>query len=189
MLVRSSWALVLAALVALAAPRSLCAAPPWNKLVLFKHLEADPGETYEVTDSNGPWMIMAATFSGNGADEQARALIHELRKDFKLPAYSYRKKFEYSKPVRGKGLTPQGEAPLMRYRLDEDVVEIAVLVGDYSTVDDPQAQKVLQKLKVARPKSLEVAADKSKQALAGYRKLQTQAKKVLFAKDSDELAR
>ena len=189
MLVRSSWWLVLAALVAMMAPSSLYAAPPWKKLVLFKHMEADPAQSYEITDANGPWMIMAATFSGEGAEEQARALIHELRKDLKLPAYSYRKKFEYSKPVRGKGLTPEGEAPLMRYRLDEDVVEIAVLVGDYSAVDDPQAQKVLQKLKFARPKSLEVAADKSKQALAGYRKLQTQAKKVLLPKDSDELAR
>ena len=36
----------LIALVILAAPRPLAAAPPWNKLVLFKHLEADPKEMY-----------------------------------------------------------------------------------------------------------------------------------------------
>jgi hypothetical protein len=189
MLARSGWRFVFGALVALAVPRSLCAAPPWQKLVLFKHLEADPGEMYAISDENGPWMIMAATFSGDGAEEQARALIHELRKDFKLPAYSYRKKFEYSKPVRGKGLTPQGEAPLMRYRRDDDVVEIAVLVGDFPTVDDPQAQKALKRLKYARPKSLDVAPEKSNQALASYRKLQAQAKKVLFPKDDDALAR
>jgi hypothetical protein len=78
---------------------------------------------------------------------------------------------------------------MMRYRMHDDVVEIAVLVGDFPTVDDPQAQKVLKKLKYARPKSLEVNPEKSNQALASYRKLQAQAKKVLFPKDDDSLAR
>jgi hypothetical protein len=131
-------------------------------------------------------MIMAATFSGEGAEDQARKLIHELRSEFKLPAYSYQKKFEYSKPVRGKGVTPQGEAPLMRYRQDEDVVEIAVPVGDYPSVDDPEGQRVLQKLKHAHPQSLEVSPEKSHQALAGYRKLQAQAKKALGGKTGED---
>jgi hypothetical protein len=182
---RVSIALLLAAAIVCGGSRPLSAKPPWARLVPLKRIESNPDAMYPITDSHGPWMIMAATFSGEGAEEQARQLIHELRRDFKLPAYSYRKKFEYSKPVRGKGLTPQGEAPLMRYRLDSDVVEIAVLVGDYPAVDDPEAQRVLQKLKQARPTSLEVSPEKSHQALASYRKLQAQAKKVLFAK-SDE---
>ncbi|MEX0677130.1 MAG: hypothetical protein WD063_08655 [Pirellulales bacterium] len=182
---RSSWWLVFGAVAAMAVSRASWAAPPLTKLVLFKHLEADPAELYPISDENGPWMIMASTFSGEGAEEQTRQLIHELRKDFKLPAYSYRKKFEYSKPVRGKGLTPQGEAPLMKYRRSEDVVEIAVLVGDYPTVDNPEAQKVLKKLKVARPKTLDVSPEKSNQALAAYRVLQAKAKQALFPKAGD----
>ena len=75
------------------------------------------------------------------------------------------------------GLTPKGEAPMMRYRQDDDVVEIAVLVGDYSTVDDPEAQRVLKKLKYAKPQSLEVAPEESNQALASYRTLQKKAGK------------
>jgi hypothetical protein len=182
---RSSRWFILGVWVAMAAPCPVWAAPPWTKLAVFKHLEADPSELYAITDKNGPWMIMAATFSGEGAEEQARQLIHELRQSFKLPAYSYRKKFEYSKPVRGKGLTPQGEAPMMRYRRDEDVVEIAVLVGDYASVDDSDAQKVLRKLKTARPKALDVSPEKSNQALAAYRTLQAKAKKALFPKADD----
>jgi hypothetical protein len=108
-----------------------------------------------------------------------------LRRSFKLPAYSYHKTFEYSKPVRGKGITPQGEAPMMRYRRDEDVVEIAVLVGDYPSVDDADAQKVLKKLKYAQPESLDVSPDESNQALAAYRTLQVAAKKALFPKAND----
>jgi hypothetical protein len=177
---------VFVALALLAASRAAWAAPPWKKVAIFKPLAADPGEMYPITDANGPWMIMAATFEGEGAEEQARALIHELRKDFKLPAYSFRKKFEYSKPVQGKGLTPQGEAPLMRYRRGEDVVQIAVLVGDYPAVDDPEAQKVLKKLKVARVKSLEVDPETSNQALAAYRMLQVKAKQAMFPNSNDE---
>jgi hypothetical protein len=179
------WSIVLVALALVAASRAAWAAPPWKKVALFKSLEADPAELYPITDANGPWMIMAATFEGDGAEEQARGLVHELRKDLKLPAYSFRKKFEYSQPVQGKGLTPQGEAPLMRYRRGEDVVQIAVLVGDYPSVDDPEAQKVLKKLKLAHPKALEVSPEKSNQALAAYRMLQLKAKQAMFPDSTD----
>ena len=73
-----SW-LVLAALVVLSSSTVVSAALPWNKLVLFKHLSADPTQEYPIADTNGPWMIMAATFSGDGAEQQAKKLIHELR--------------------------------------------------------------------------------------------------------------
>ena len=62
---------ILGLLVASMVCAELRAAPPWSKLVLFKHLEADPEEMYPITEDNGPWMIMAATFSGDGAEEQA----------------------------------------------------------------------------------------------------------------------
>jgi len=184
-----SWLAVGALIASLSGPWS-AAAPPWAKLVLFKHLESNPDEMYAITDQNGPWMVMAATFSGDGAEEQARALIYELRRQYKLPAYSYQKKFEFSKPVRGKGLNPQGEAPLMRYQRDKDFVEIAVLVGDFPTVDDPEAQKVLKKVKRAQPKALNVEPGKAtNQSLAGFRTLQRHVQEALLPKDSEELKR
>ncbi|MBI3839015.1 MAG: hypothetical protein HY288_13935 [Planctomycetia bacterium] len=166
------------------------AAPAWSKLVLFKHLEADPAEMYPITEDNGPWMIMAATFSGDGAAEQARQLIYELRKEYKLPAYSYQKKFEFSKGVQGRKIDRYGEPVAMRYQRHNDVVEIAVVVGDYPTVDDPEGQKVLKKLKYAQPKSLNVAAGQStNQSLAGLRMLQREVKKAILPEGSDELKR
>jgi hypothetical protein len=174
--------LVFALLVPAVAAR---AAAPWSK-VGFKTLPADPHEVYPIDDTRGPWMIMAASFSGEGAQDQARKLIYELRKDYKLNAYSYQKKFEYSKPLEGKGLTPQGERVMMRYSQDEDITEIAVLVGDFTSVDDPEIQRVLKRIKFARPKSLEVTPDKSHQALAGYRMLQKKAKEALGQKDGSE---
>ena len=165
------------------------AAPPWSKLVLFKHLEADPGEMYAIDANNGPWMIMAATFTGDGAAEQARKLVYELRHDFKMPAYTYQKKFEYSKPVAGKGSDAYGEPLKMRYNKHDDVVEIAVLIGDYPTVDDPEGQKVLRRVKHAKPKSLEVDAEKSRQSLAGLRAVQKRFKETVLPANSEELKR
>jgi hypothetical protein len=188
MLGRSAARIALAVFLAMVACRSLWAAPPWNKLVVFKRLEARPDEMYPISDSNGPWMIMATAFTGERAEDQARELIYELRKTYKLPAYSYRKRFEYSKPVKGLGLTPGGEQPLMKYANDKDIIEIAVLVGDYQSVDDPDAQKVLKRLKTAQPKSL-ANGKASSQSLAGFRELQRKTKEALLPKDSEDLKR
>ena len=186
----ASWPVIVALFVLGCCRSASAASPTWSKLAVFKRLAADPNESYPISDANGPWMVMAATFTGDGAENQARALIHELRKDYKLPAYSYQKKFEFSKPVKGLGLTPQGEQPLMRYQQGKDVVEIAVLVGDYPAVDDPDAQKVLKRLKYAEPKSLAVEPGKeTNQSLAAFRALQKQVKQGLLPKDSDELKR
>ncbi len=179
---------LIACVVLLLANGQAQAAPPWAKLAMFKHLESNPDEMYSVTDQNGPWLIMAASFSGEGAEDQARKLIHELRTQYKLPAYSYQRKFDFTQPVRGKGLNPYGEAPLMRYQRDLNYVEIAVLVGDYLSVDDPEAQKVLKKLKNAQPKSLTVGPGEStNQSLAGLRTIQRQFRQAVLPKDSEEL--
>jgi hypothetical protein len=193
MVARSSAWLVLGALMAFIPCSGAAAAPPWARLVLFKHLEAEEGEMYPLTEDNGPWMIMAATFSGDGAQEQARQLIYELRKEYKLPAYSYQKKFEFSKGVQDtqvRKIDRYGEPVNMRYQRHNDVVEIAVLVGDYPTVDDPEGQKVLKKLKYAQPKALNVGAGQpTNQSLAGLRMIQREVKKAILPEGSEELKR
>ncbi len=189
MIVRSLAWLLLVALATCASSDWLLAAPPWSKVGLFKHLEADPDEMYPITADNGPWMIMAATFTGEGAQEQARKLIYELRKDNKLSAYSYQKKFEFSKPITGKGRDAYGEPLKMRYHRHDDLVEIAVLVGDYPTVDDPEAQKTLKKIKYSRPKALAVDTQSNKQSLATIRSIQKQVKEKILPAGSDELKR
>ncbi len=83
-------------LVALVAPAT---AAPWGRLALFKKIDADPGKTYSLKDTNGPWMILANTFRGPDADRRAKELTYELRKKFKLEAYSYSKEFDYRKSV------------------------------------------------------------------------------------------
>ena len=75
-------------------PGIVAASGPWDRLLTVSRVEADPNKDYRLTDRNGPWMINACTFCGNGAQRQARELVLELRKRYKLTACTYSKKFE-----------------------------------------------------------------------------------------------
>jgi hypothetical protein len=151
------------------------AAPPWEHLSLLKQEEADPEKAYTLTEANGPWMIMACSFSGEGAEQQAHDLVLELRKRYKLPAYIYKKRFDLEE-VRGRGVDCFGAPPKMQYRRGNEFKETAVLVGDFTDVDDTEAQKTLKKLKYATPQCLEVKAHTpTHQTLVGWRKIQKEA--------------
>ena len=147
--------LVLGCLMSVACTSSApaLAAPPWSKLDVFHHLEADPNNDYPLAERNGPWMIMAMTFSGPYAEEQARELVHEFRSRYKLPAYTHTMRFDFRTDKNGKPTGPT--AKKVNYRRNE-AKEIAVLVGDYSSVEDRAAQKTLDKLKVAQPSCLDL---------------------------------
>src|SRR5688572_17228241 len=95
---------------------SASADAPWKRMNLFKHVDADPDANYTVTDQHGPWMIMAATFAGKGGQEQARALVLQLRKEFKLPAYVHEKTFDYSDSVKGIGVDKFNRPKKMKHQ-------------------------------------------------------------------------
>lgn len=156
--------------VLLSGPR-LPAESPWSKLLVFKRIEADPDKDYELTENEGPWMIMAATFSGDEAMSQARELVYELRARYKLPAYTHDMQFDYSQGPYGKTESTAGRR--YRYRLDKHY-EVAVLVGNYPSVDDPEAQRVLKKIKYMQPECLKLEnrvkeGKKDSRTLGGFR--------------------
>jgi hypothetical protein len=166
-------------LLALALGSVAMADPPWLKTLGIRRVEADPNVAYRLSEENGPWMIMACSFSGEGAEEQARELVQELRKRFRVPAYAHRVRFDFS-DTHGRGIDQFGAPIKMRYRRGNEIEEVAVLVGDYPTVDDPQAQKTLHKLKHARPTCLEVdEGESTHQSLAGWRTIQKQVQTVI----------
>jgi hypothetical protein len=158
-------------LIAFAAPSICLAETPWQKMVLFKRLEADPNKSYALTEQNGPWTIMAMTFRGEEAETHARALVHELRKVHKLAAYTYTKTYDYTGEVQGRAIN--GTPLKMRYLRDQQVDEVAVLVGDFDTVDDSRAQKILKQLKYMQPESLSLEKGKgTSQSYGTLRRLQ-----------------
>ena len=139
---------LLAAGVGLVAAASPAAAAPWQ-FVSFKKIDADPNKSYPVTEANGPWMIMVTTFRGDTAEKQAHELVFELRKHYKLNAYVHGKVYDYSqtwtpngfaqKPITEEG--PQHGGVQAHYLHGEKFQEVAVLVGDYHRVDDPDARR------------------------------------------------
>ena len=72
------------------------AALPFGNLLTFNRVDADPNQPYRLGEDHGPWMIMACSFSGEGAEEQARELVYELRKRYKLEAFTHRMRFDFS---------------------------------------------------------------------------------------------
>ncbi len=160
------------------APSTAAAQFPWRRMGLFRRIKTDPNSAFPLTENNGPWMIMAATFAGDGAEGQVRDLIHELRSEFKLEAYSYRMSFNYQQtPSRQGGEDRYGRPSRQRY-LRKDIKEFAVLVGNYPAIDDPQARKDLWKIKAMKPKNLQpeelkkAGKTKTYQQLVSFRLMQ-----------------
>ena len=139
----------LALAVVLASPAF--AAPPWSKLIPFQRVEANTDKSYELTQENGPWMVMAASFTGSGAEKDARALVLELRSEYGLEAYTYHQKYDFTDTVVGKGYDRYGNPKKMRYMNDTTYTSYAVLVGNFPSVEDAGLQKALDKIKVAQP--------------------------------------
>ncbi|HWB08760.1 MAG TPA: hypothetical protein VG826_06035 [Pirellulales bacterium] len=145
------------------------ASPPWQKMALFKQVEADPDKDYRLTEDHGPWLIMAITFSGDEAEQQADELVHELRSRYKLRAYRYEMDFDFSKGEIGRRVDQYGQPVKMIYRVKE-IREVAVMVGDFRSVDDAEAQQVLKKLRSIRPECLD-ANKRLKEGKKDYRTL------------------
>ena len=141
----------------------------WKRLVPTARVEVDPQADYSLTERNGPWLIMAATFSGEGAEEQARRLTLELRQSFNLTAYQHKMAFEFSDEVGGRGGEAYGAAARKRYRREGEL-QYAVLIGDFPRIDDSDGQQILERVKQLQPDALKVEdGGKTAQALVQAR--------------------
>lgn len=133
---------------------------------------ADPHAEYPLTENNGPWLIMAATFSGDGAEQQARSLVLEFRRVYNLPAYLHKMAFDFSDDSSNQSLEGYGAPVRRRYRREEEE-QFAVLVGDFPAIDDPDAQHLLERVKKMQPKALQVEeGGKTAQSLVQVRAFQ-----------------
>jgi hypothetical protein len=169
---KGSLALVwMVAIVVLSGELAAYGAPPWGTLISLTQVDADPAKTYSLNENNGPWMIMASSFSGDGAQKQAQDLVYELRKRYKFEAYIHKVKFELG-DTGARGVDKFGNPIKAHYKKGSEIEEFAVLVGNYKAVDDPDAQATLQKIKLAQPKCLDFNETKqTNQSLAGWRTL------------------
>ncbi|HUY90823.1 MAG TPA: hypothetical protein VMV10_18960 [Pirellulales bacterium] len=165
---RPSWKTLAIALIALAGSSHAAAEAPWEKIAIFQRIEADPDNAYPVTERQGPWMIVVTPFSGDKAEEQAQELVVELRSRYKLRAYTHEVDFDFSKDSEEQGA--QGFHRRRRRYQVEKMREIAVMVGDFQSADDPRAQKALKKIRGLEPDCLNTEK-RLKEGKAEYRTL------------------
>lgn len=152
------------------------AAPPWQNLVPVRTVSNRTVKgDMSLRDENGPWMILAAVFSGEEAEQDATALVSELRDVYKLPAYLYREHFDFTQSVEGLGVDKFNKPRRMRYAQAEAFDEIAVLVGNFSDVEDPSVELTLKQIKELQPKCMKKADDDDASSrfsgLQAYKKL------------------
>lgn len=145
---------------------------PWAALIPFKKsLSTDP-KTFALTAEQGPWLILAASFSGDKAETHAMALITELRGKYKLPAYWHKQTYDFSQPTEGTMINQRGEKAKMRFVHSDKYDALAVLVGDFRSVDDSSLDKTLDKIKYLKPDCLDLTKNKeSSQSFAGIKEI------------------
>jgi hypothetical protein len=114
----------------------------------------DPQAMHPLAERDGPWLVLATTFQGETARDDARKLAQELRARHRMQAYTHEKAFDFTGPERGNGFNPDGSPKRMRYANAGQVVEVAVLVGDFTSFDDARGQKALKQIKQLRPEAL-----------------------------------
>jgi hypothetical protein len=154
-------------------PAAVPAAKPWEFLLPFRRAEVPPETSLQLTEDRGPWMILAASFAGPGAEDQAQQLARELRQRWKLEAFLHMQTYDYTQPVQGLGFNRYGGPKVMRYANGGKFDEIAVLVGQFSSIDDPLATKTLDRIKHAHPDCLDWKKNqKTTQRFIGLRELQ-----------------
>jgi hypothetical protein len=134
----------------------------WLPTSWFSTDQLDPKAMFPLAEKDGPWLVLATTFRGEGAREDARRLVQELRSRHRLQAYTHEKSFDYTGIQKGVGFNPDGTPKTMKYANAAQVLEVAVLVGDFASCEDPRGQKVLAKVKTLQPEALTGAGGKSR---------------------------
>jgi len=162
--------LLLLAVLVCGWPTAACGQSGWLPTSWFTKPKVDPRAMYPLSERDGPWLVLASTFRGDGAREDARRLVQELRGRFHLRAFTHEQAFDFTGAQRGLGLNPDGSPKRMRYANSRQILEVAVMVGDFASCDDSRAQKTLTKIKTLQPEALTGERGKSR-AFADFRRL------------------
>jgi len=148
-------AVMLSVCIAATAPGVLQAAPPSLLKIFGKtpQAEAAANDPRKLTEVDGPWMILAASFAGSSGREQAEALADELSKEMGMPTFIHEENFDFT----GKIEQPSSTGRVLRYANQAQYQAFAVLVGEYDSVDHPQLVKDLKRIKAYKPKGAGVS--------------------------------
>lgn len=140
---------------------SVMAEPPsfFNKLFRKKA----PAGPLELKVENGPWLIMAMIISDGDAQKQANDLALELRETLRMPTFVMQRSTGTQQHAGGQRERIRTDARTgvsasttleARYVHGGVTEGFAVLVGEFTSLKDPQVEETLQKLRTLQPESL-----------------------------------
>ena len=116
--------------------------------------------SYQLTADHGPWLILAASLSGDDAQSKAEALARELSQNLKVDCYVLDKTFDHSSMLKTDRHQTidivSGTVESRKVRLANQSSErvCAVLVGNFSSLEDPAIKDLLQTIRTAQPVAL-----------------------------------
>ena len=120
-------------------------------------LPDEPIEPYLLTKENGPFMVLARVFRGPESQRMALVLCKELRTEYGLPAYIFRKKlYPGGSNIRGVAPTVPSQVLKSDLKMPERIRtydEAAVLVGNEKTLADQE--RLWRKVKQIDPTCLQ----------------------------------
>ena len=119
-----------------------------------KSVEADPQKEYNLTELDGPYLIFAVAFSGPTARQDAHTLALELRKTKKWHAFVYEKNFVIDAKNDFKQTKNPYTGRTVKYRTSGNETEFAVLIGNFSSLDDKHLEKTLAEVRKLSSESL-----------------------------------
>jgi len=119
-----------------------------------KTIEADPNKEYKLTEMEGPYLILATALSGPTAQRDAHALVLELRSRYKWNAYVFEKNFtrdakrDFGQPQKTNVRTN------IKYNNQDPQTQFAVVIGNFSSLEDNQFKRTLEEVRKSQPESL-----------------------------------
>ncbi len=150
--------IVLGALPAVACLQSAQADPP-SLLSMFKR-KPTSANGFQLSADQGPWMILAASLSGDDAQTKAEALARELQQTLKVECYVLDKTFDHASMLKTDRRQTvdivSGNIESRRVRMANQSSEhvCAVLVGNFASLEDPAIKDLLQTIRTAQPAAL-----------------------------------
>ena len=128
----------------------------------------DNGNSLELTERCGPWLIMCASFSGDAGQRKAENLAHELRRKHGMKAYVYQHAFDHTEKLINSAIptwsideNSNSEHHVVQTKMkpatESHFQEYAVLVGDFPTVEDARGQRMLKQIKSLSSDSIDAS--------------------------------
>ena len=185
--------LVLGALPAAVCMETVQADPP-SLLSMFKR-KPTSSNGFQLSADQGPWMILAASLSGDDAQTKAEALARELQQNLKVECYILDKTFDYSSMLKTDRRQTvdivSGNVESRRVRMANQSSErvCAVLVGNFASIEDPAIKDLLQTIRTAQPAALagkDAADTKDPSKAESSNWLVSSARRVIWARTDRE---